>query len=96
MGDHLTLLVDHLLTESTLQAAIGNRKGCQNSSTSTSLDEGGKGFAQKRSFRDEDSVGKLVECRICQEDDVDCNMEIPCSCCGSMKVKACNLSTLGL
>ncbi|XP_042407060.1 uncharacterized protein LOC121996954 [Zingiber officinale] len=85
MGDHLTLLVDHLLTESTLQAAIGNRKGCQNSSTSTSLDEGGKGFAQKRSFRDEDSVGKLVECRICQEDDVDCNMEIPCSCCGSMK-----------
>ncbi|KAJ7557898.1 hypothetical protein O6H91_04G014400 [Diphasiastrum complanatum] len=26
-----------------------------------------------------------VECRICQEEDKLCNLEIPCSCCGSMK-----------
>ncbi|RWW50205.1 hypothetical protein BHE74_00043559 [Ensete ventricosum] len=73
MGDHLALLVDHLLTESTLEAAIGNGKQAQIAADSAS------------------SVGrrtpseKLVECRICQEDDHDSNMEIPCSCCGSLK-----------
>ncbi|KAK8517725.1 hypothetical protein V6N13_127882 [Hibiscus sabdariffa] len=28
---------------------------------------------------------KLVECRICHDEDEDSNMEIPCSCCGSLK-----------
>ncbi|XP_039121365.1 uncharacterized protein LOC120258086 [Dioscorea cayenensis subsp. rotundata] len=31
------------------------------------------------------STGKLVECRICQDEDEDSNMETPCSCCGSLK-----------
>ena len=42
------------------------------------------------SHRMDESVGsspsKLVECRICYEEDEDWNMEIPCSCCGSLKV----------
>ena len=29
---------------------------------------------------------KLVECRICHNEDEESNMEIPCSCCGSLKV----------
>jgi E3 ubiquitin-protein ligase DOA10 len=29
----------------------------------------------------------LVECRICQDEDDDSNMETPCSCCGSLKVR---------
>ncbi|GJU87132.1 ALP1-like protein [Tanacetum coccineum] len=28
---------------------------------------------------------KMVECRICQDEDYDSNMESPCSCCGSLK-----------
>ncbi|KAI3467013.1 hypothetical protein Pfo_023676 [Paulownia fortunei] len=67
MGDHFVLLVDHLLTESTLEAAIKSRNSLkQNSEASL-------------------SPRKLVECRICQDEDVDSNMETPCSCCGSLK-----------
>lgn len=29
---------------------------------------------------------KLVECRICHDEDEESNMEIPCACCGSLKV----------
>ncbi|URE30367.1 hypothetical protein MUK42_15608 [Musa troglodytarum] len=85
MGDHLALLVDHLLTESTLEAAIGSRKQGQIATDSASLEDPGKEFTRKRSVRDRASAGKLVECRICQEEDEDCNLEIPCSCCGSLK-----------
>ncbi|CAD5164577.1 unnamed protein product [Musa acuminata subsp. malaccensis] len=85
MGDHLALLVDHLLTESTLEAAIGSRKQGQIATDSASSEDPGKEFTRKRSVRDRVSPGKLVECRICQEEDEDCNLEIPCSCCGSLK-----------
>ena len=30
---------------------------------------------------------KMVQCRICHEEDLDSNMESPCSCSGSLKVK---------
>ncbi|XP_064953402.1 uncharacterized protein LOC135606299 isoform X1 [Musa acuminata AAA Group] len=85
MGDHLALLVDHLLTESTLEAAIGSRKHGQIAANSASLEDPAKEFTRKSHVRGRTSVGKLVECRICQEEDEDCNMEIPCSCCGSLK-----------
>ncbi|URE31063.1 hypothetical protein MUK42_30096 [Musa troglodytarum] len=85
MGDHLALLVDHLLTESTLEAAIGSRKHGQIAANSASLADPAKEFTPKSHVRGRTSVGKLVECRICQEEDEDCNMEIPCSCCGSLK-----------
>ncbi|RWW06389.1 hypothetical protein GW17_00030287 [Ensete ventricosum] len=85
MGDHLALLVDHLLTESTLEAAIGSQKHGQIAADSASLEDPGKEFTRKRNIRDKSCVGKLVECRICQEEEEDYNMEIPCSCCGSLK-----------
>ncbi|GMH20323.1 hypothetical protein Nepgr_022164 [Nepenthes gracilis] len=31
------------------------------------------------------SPRKLVECRICHDEEIDSNMETPCSCCGSLK-----------
>lgn len=34
----------------------------------------------------ESSPRKIAECRICHDEDDDSNMEIPCSCCGSLKV----------
>ncbi|RWV85594.1 hypothetical protein GW17_00052604 [Ensete ventricosum] len=96
MGDHLALLVDNLLTESTLEAAIGSWKQGQIATHSASLEDPGKEFTRKRSVRDTVSPGKLVECRICQEEDEDCNLEIPCSCCGSLKfIWCCSFCVIG-
>ncbi|CAL9132271.1 unnamed protein product [Musa textilis] len=47
MGDHLALLVDHLLTESTLEAAIGSRKQGQIATDSASLEDPGKEFTRR-------------------------------------------------
>ncbi|XP_010926069.1 uncharacterized protein [Elaeis guineensis] len=85
MGDHLALLVDHLLTESTLEAAIASRKQAQIGAVSASLGDPVSELTQKIIVADKTSPHKLVECRICQEEDVDSNMEIPCACCGSLK-----------
>ncbi|KAJ9554224.1 hypothetical protein OSB04_018269 [Centaurea solstitialis] len=80
MGDHFVFLVDRLLTESTLEAAIESRNlSCANetvidcsSSYSSDMDLSS-------------TPRKMVECRICQDEDFDSNMETPCSCCGSLK-----------
>ncbi|KAG8053599.1 hypothetical protein GUJ93_ZPchr0001g31348 [Zizania palustris] len=79
MGDHLALLVDRLLTESTLEAAIGNRKQVADLPAETAAIGYCCGDADGGSAR------KMVECRICQEEDWDTSMEAPCSCCGSLK-----------
>ncbi|XP_066317319.1 uncharacterized protein [Miscanthus floridulus] len=78
MGDHLALIVDRLLTESTLEAAIGGGKRMVDLHQETVAVEYchgalGGGSATK------------VECRICQEEDWDTCMEAPCACCGSLK-----------
>nr|XP_010916314.1 uncharacterized protein LOC105041158 isoform X2 [Elaeis guineensis] len=85
MGDHLALLVDRLLTESTLEAAIASRKQAQIGPVSASFGDPGSELTQKITSADKTSHQNLVECRICQEEDVDSNMEIPCACCGSLK-----------
>lgn len=36
---------------------------------------------------EEDGFSTKAECRICQEDDLLPNMETPCACNGSLKVK---------
>lgn len=79
MGDHLALIVDRLLTESTLEAAIGGGKHmvdlCQETVDVEYCHRGLGGG----------SATKVVECRICQEEDWDTCMEAPCACCGSLK-----------
>ena len=86
MGDHFTLLVNRLLTESTIHAAIANGNRIINQVE----EEEGKDvelFIPKDDGNgDLSSPRKLVECRICQDEDFDSNMETPCSCCGSLKV----------
>ncbi|KAI3516686.1 hypothetical protein L1887_15643 [Cichorium endivia] len=82
MGDHFVFLVDRLLTESTLEAAIESRNPSSPSSPTneTTID--------CSSHMDPESAftpRKTVECRICQDEDFDTNMETPCSCCGSLK-----------
>ncbi|KAL5553373.1 hypothetical protein UlMin_040774 [Ulmus minor] len=81
MGDHFVLLVDRLLTESTLEAAIESRNRSIQSATSIEDDMKIENSTKKLDF----GPGKLVECRICQDEDEDSNMEAPCSCCGSLK-----------
>ncbi|KAK1280477.1 hypothetical protein QJS04_geneDACA002980 [Acorus gramineus] len=88
MGDHFVLFVDRLITESTLDAAIESRKELQNvqgsaASTDESTDE--ISFEKGNVGDGPSSPGKIVECRICQDEDEDSSMEAPCSCCGSLK-----------
>lgn len=87
MGDHFVLLVDRLLTESTLEATIQSSKRSMQA-TSSAIDDKktDDNAAQKVDNRNMSSSSKLVECRICQDEDEDSNMETPCSCCGSLKV----------
>ncbi|CAK9311312.1 unnamed protein product [Citrullus colocynthis] len=85
MGDHFVLLVDRLLTESTLEAAIESRKQ-STEATSSAMDGLKRGRSSpEMEFDNIPSPKKIVECRICQDEDEDSNMETPCSCCGSLK-----------
>ncbi|KAJ9163277.1 hypothetical protein P3X46_022961 [Hevea brasiliensis] len=85
MGDHFVLLVDRLITESTLEAAIESRNRLMQA-TASAIDETKIVISsQKVDFGDVSTPRKMVECRICQDEDEDSNMETPCSCCGSLK-----------
>uniref|UniRef100_A0A6N2MXL9 RING-CH-type domain-containing protein n=1 Tax=Salix viminalis TaxID=40686 RepID=A0A6N2MXL9_SALVM len=60
------------------EAAIESRNlSMQATASDTKID---KSF-QKLDFGDISTPTKLVECRICQDEDEDSNMEAPCSCC---------------
>ncbi|KAG0454806.1 hypothetical protein HPP92_023756 [Vanilla planifolia] len=85
MGDHLALLVDRLLTESTLAATIESRRKAETGhrlvcSTASSIE-----FNKKVDPLNTFSAEKVAECRICLEEDDDAHMEVPCSCRGSLK-----------
>lgn len=80
------LLVDQLLTESTLEAAIERNKQLLHTAPSSSEDMMSDGPSHMMDVDSESSPRKLVLCRICHDEDEDLNMEIPCSCCGSLKV----------
>lgn len=78
------LLVDRLLTESTLEAAIESKNWLQQAMPSAS-----KKYLSSSYMMDVNTSlcpRKLVECRICHDEDEESNMEMPCSCCGSLKV----------
>lgn len=73
------MIVDRLLTESTLEAAIGGGKQMVDLHPETVAVE------YRHRALDDGSASKVVECRICQEEDWDTSMEAPCACCGSLK-----------
>ncbi|KAF7808793.1 E3 ubiquitin-protein ligase MARCH2 [Senna tora] len=87
MGDHFVLLVDRLLTESTLEAALESRNRAMQEAASSAVSEAAEVdlSLKKKSLEDAKSPRKIVECRICHDEDEDSNMETPCSCCGSLK-----------
>lgn len=85
MGDHFVFLVDRLLTESTLEAAIESRN--QKQLTMSTVEDMTIDCSPKKDSEAATSLKKIVECRICQDEDFDSNMETPCYCCGSLKVR---------
>ena len=86
MGDHFVLLVDRLLTESTLEAALESRNRAMHAASSAVDNTEVDISLIKMGLKNKNSPGKMVECRICHDEDEDSNMETPCSCCGSLKV----------
>ena len=92
MGDHFVLLVDRLLTESTLEAAIESRNRAIESKILATEKPKTDDSCKKVDFGDISSPRKVVECKICHDDDEDSNMETPCSCSGSLKVSLAFLS----
>ncbi|PSS35026.1 E3 ubiquitin-protein like [Actinidia chinensis var. chinensis] len=80
MGDYFVLPEDRLLTEFTFEAAVKSENGLQHSSPSPIEDR-----MNSDSDSTESSDRKLVSCRICHDEDEDSNMEMPCSCRGSLK-----------
>ncbi|XP_074376011.1 uncharacterized protein LOC141717723 isoform X3 [Apium graveolens] len=91
MTDHLTLCVDHLVSPESLQSlqkvdASGTAQGsCSKVNGSSSfpidIDEEEDNVAAG----EEEPLIQTVECRICQEEDSINNLEVPCSCNGSLK-----------
>lgn len=86
MGDHFVLLVDRLLTESTLEAAIQSKNRLIQSADSATSESKISNSSEKMDFGNISFPRKLVECRICHDEEEDSKMETPCSCCGSLKV----------
>ncbi|XAR71394.1 Ubiquitin--protein ligase [Bertholletia excelsa] len=85
MGDHFVLLVDRLLTESTLEAAIERKNKLQLNIPSVSEDIMKEFSSHKEDVDSGSPPRKLVLCKICHDEDEDSHMEIPCSCSGSLK-----------
>ncbi|KAI4387641.1 hypothetical protein MLD38_000059 [Melastoma candidum] len=84
MSDHLVLFVNRLVTDSTLRD--DNLRGMHELPPLASRD-----FAAEFVLPSEKDMAmvsppaKLVQCRICHEEDEDSNLEVPCSCKGSLK-----------
>lgn len=85
MRDHFVLVADQLLTKSIIEADIVSKyfAAC----TTLKTEDMVRNFSLARKELDiESSPRKLADCRICHDEDEDSNMEIPCSCRGSLKV----------
>ncbi|KAL8157529.1 uncharacterized protein LOC141674286 isoform X2 [Apium graveolens] len=84
MGDHFVLIVNRLLTESTLEAAVESSKvtkqlvAAENNDTVVNC-------ASHLNSETDLSRRKMAECRICQDEDLESLLEAPCLCRGSLK-----------
>jgi RING-variant domain len=80
MGDHFALMRDRLITEATLQVVIESINSAENTCgihvEPSVMEKGGEPDCDER----------LVQCRICHDEDLVHQMDAPCSCTGSLKV----------
>ncbi|KAH9777829.1 RING-CH-type domain-containing protein [Citrus sinensis] len=97
MSDHLVLCVDRLLTPDSLPSMQGTESSAssEEGSSSHSVDSPACVISMKEAeehdvSNEEEPLIQTVECRICQEEDSIKNLEVPCSCSGSLKY-ACSL-----
>lgn len=100
MADNLSSCTDRLVTSESLNSERGSNEstgessraqGTTSLSTTKSMDDKTE-EEETREQRDdaadeEEPLIQSVECRICQEEDSVKNLESPCSCSGSLKVK---------
>ena len=90
MGDHLVLCVDRFTKTESLQGSETPGSSVEGSSSQSAelptcaIDV--KGVGEKAIAEEEEPLIQTVECRICQEEDSVKNLEVPCSCSGSLKV----------
>ncbi|KAM2487384.1 hypothetical protein ACFX1W_039323 [Malus domestica] len=89
MGDHLVLCVDHFTKPESLQGSetpgSSVEGSCSHSAELPTCAIDVKGVGEKTVSEEEDPLILTVECRICQEEDSVKNLEVPCSCSGSLK-----------
>ncbi|CAN6578164.1 unnamed protein product [Malus baccata var. baccata] len=89
MGDHLVLCVDHFTKPESLQGSetpgSSVEGSCSHSAELPTCAIDVKGVGEKTVSEEEEPLIQTVECRICQEEDNVKNLEVPCSCSGSLK-----------
>ncbi|XP_008239941.1 PREDICTED: uncharacterized protein LOC103338510 [Prunus mume] len=92
MGDHLVLCVDRFTKPESLQSPQGNEApgsssegSCSQSAELPTHAIDVKGVGEKVVSEEEEPLIQTVECRICQEEDSVKNLEVPCTCSGSLK-----------
>ncbi|KAM7267891.1 hypothetical protein ACFE04_010057 [Oxalis oulophora] len=86
MGDHFVLLVNRLLsTNSTSEPSIEIKRQSDQVMPLVSKDNIVIEFCSQPNVGVDSSLSKFVECRICQDEDEDINMETPCSCRGTLE-----------
>ncbi|KAJ9709304.1 hypothetical protein PVL29_000996 [Vitis rotundifolia] len=82
MSDHLVLYVDPLIRPVTSQSV--QEAGAETAGPSTSVADD-KRVEENEGSNEEEPFLKMMECRICQEEDSLENLETPCACSGSLK-----------
>lgn len=83
------LYVDRLVNPTSAQEAEGAvaASSSSNSGLKEKLEDRVEGIEDEREGAGEDEpLIQLAECRICQEEDCVDSLEVPCRCCGSLKV----------
>ncbi|XP_068305548.1 uncharacterized protein [Pyrus communis] len=89
MGDHLVLCVDRFTKPEGLQGSetpgSSVEGSCSHSAELPTCAIDVKGVGEKTVSEEEEPLIQTVECRICQEEDSVKNLEVPCSCSGSLK-----------
>ncbi|MCD7452365.1 hypothetical protein HAX54_016293 [Datura stramonium] len=92
MGEHLALCVDRLIPPESFHSLKGSEDAESSGESSCSHKVGQSAYGTASKEDEEPEAGgedepllQPVECRICQEEDSPKNLEIPCSCNGSLK-----------
>lgn len=89
MGEHVVLSVlDSLIAPATLQPQHDGDGDALGSliEGATHVNDVGECDTLEEEEEEEEDLIKMVECRICQEDDTLQNLDIPCACSGTLKV----------